>query len=675
MRLPVSFCGASVLLVGMLLPGAGCSQAQVPPTPAPWILLVTLDTTRADAMSPTLTPAFEAVARAGRRFTRAQATVPETLPSHTSIMTGLYPGGHQVHENGRFLSTSQPVLAEELKKAGYATGAVVSAFVLAKRFGLARGFDVYDDELRVGASERDAAATTDRAMAHVKTLGTDKPAFLWAHYFDAHAPYAPPAAHLTAAGGRPYLGEVAFVDAQMARLIAAFTAAAAGAGRQAAVIVTSDHGEGLGDHGEAQHGNLVYQSTMHVPLVMSGPGVSAGEENTPVSTRRVFHTIMDWAGRASPESLRAPAIAPEVVLGEAMKPYLQYGWQPQIMAVDGTQKAILAGRTEVYDLAKDPNETTDLKTAATLPASIRTAMDDYPVPSLAAPAAAPSALDAEAKQKLASLGYVSATATPAVRKDAPRPVDMAHLFPVIDEASGLFVQQRYAQVIPLLQKILAADPNHLDATMRLATAHSALGQDAQALAAFTRAQTLAPESSDVTLYLALHHAKGPRWPQAVPLLEGILAKTPERLPALETLAMLREREGKRAESLALFRRVFALRPPTDVEAIRVGHLAMSLGQTDQAIWAFEQARAAQGRAFVGDLELGVLYLASKRLPEARDALDRIPSSHPDYPMVLFKRAQVSVLLNEPDKADRIAAARRGADATTRPLIANERLFR
>ncbi len=675
MRLPVSFCGASVLLVGMLLPSAGCSEEQAPPPPPPWILLVTLDTTRADAMSSTLTPAFEAVARAGRRFTRAHATVPETLPSHTSMMTGLYPGGHQIHENGRFLSTSQTVLAGELKKAGYTTGAVVSAFVLAKRFGLARGFDVYDDEMPEGASERDAAATTDRAIAHVKTLGADTPAFLWAHYFDAHAPYTPPAAHLTAAGGRPYLGEVAFVDAQMGRLITAFTAAAAGAGREAAVIVTSDHGEGLGDHGEAQHGNLVYQSTMHVPLVMSGPGVSAGEEDTPVSTRRVFHTIMDWAGRASPESLRAPAIAPEVVLGEAMKPYLQYGWQPQIMAVDGTQKAILAGRTEVYDLATDPGETTDLKTAATLPASIRTAMDDYPVPSLAAPAAAPSVLDAEAKQKLASLGYVSATATPAVRKDAPRPVDMAHLFPVIDEASGLFVQQRYAQVIPLLQKILKADPNHLDATMRLATAHSALGQDGQALAAFTRAQTLAPESQDVTLYLALHHAKGARWPQAVPLLEAVLAKTPERLPALETLAMLREREGNRAESLALFRRVFALRPPTGVEAMRFGQLAMSLGQTDQAIWAFERARAAQGRAFVGDLELGVLYLAAKRLTEARDALDRIPSSHPDYPMVLFKRAQVSVLLNEPDKADRIAAAKRGADATTRPLIANERLFR
>ncbi len=666
--------GFLVLLVAVLLPSAACTREQAPAPPPPWILLVTLDTTRADAMNPKRTPAFEAIAKAGRRFTRAHATVPETLPSHASMMTGLYPGGHKVHENGRFLAAGHPLLAEELKRAGYNTGAVVSAFVLAKRFGLNRGFDVYDDELPEGTNERGAAATTDRAIANLNTLGRDKPVFLWTHYFDAHAPYAPPEPHLTAAGAQPYLGEVAFADSQMGRLITAFKAAAATAGRQAAIIVTSDHGEGLGDHGEAQHGNLVYQSTMHVPLALEGPGVTVGDENTPVSTRRIFHTIMDWAGRPTPESLRAPQTTSEVVLGEAMKPHLQYGWQPQIMAIDGDTKAILAGPTEVYDLKADPAESTDLKTSATLPASMRTAMDEYPVPSLSEPATSSSPLDAEARQKLASLGYVSATTPPTVRKDAPRPVDMAHLFPVIDEASGLFVQQRYAQVIPLLNKILKADPNHLDATMRLATAHSALGQDVQALSAFKRAQTLAPDSADVKLYLALHHAKGPRWPQAVPILEGILATTPERLPALETLAMLREREGRAVESLALSRRVFALRPPTTVEAMRFGRLAMSLGQTDQAIWGYERARDGQGAAFVNDLELGVLYLAAKRLEDARQSFDRIPSSHPDYPMVLFKRAQVSVLLNEPDKEARIAAARRGADATTRGLIANERLF-
>ncbi len=663
---------AVVVLVAALLSGncGGDSDA----APPPWILLVTLDTTRADAMTADVAPAFTKVAASGRRFTRAHATVPETLPSHASIMTGLYPGGHGVHENGRFVSAAHPLLAEELQKVGYRTGAVVSAYVLATRFGLARGFEVYDDALGDQATERDAAATTERALAYVETLGADTPAFLWTHYFDAHAPYAPPEPHATAFPGRPYLGEVAYVDAQMQRLIAAFTAKATAAGREVAIVVTSDHGEGLGEHGEAQHGNLVYQSTMHVPLAVAGPGVAAGVVDTPVSIRRLFHTILDWAGRPSPESLRASDTASEVVMGEAMKPFLQYGWQPQIMAIEGTRKAILAGPVEVYDLSADPNELTDLKTGPTLPASLRASLDEYPVPSLAAAGAEPP-MDDEARQKLASLGYVSATSAPTVRRDAPRPADMAHLFPVLDQASGLFVRGQYEEVIPLLRQILVADPNHLDATMRLATSHSALGNDMLALEAFRKATTLAPESVDVKLYLALHYARGTRWPQAVPLLEQVLAQEPNRLPALETLSLLREREGKVADSLLLLRRVFELRSPTPVEAIRFGRLAMSLQQTDQAIWGFEQARTAQGEAFVGDLELGVLYLADKRLVEARDSFDRIPPSHPDYPMVLFKRAQVSVLLNEPDRAARIEAARRGADATTRPLIANERLFR
>lgn len=666
---------AAAALLAPLLLAAACGAGDAPPgAPQPWILLVTLDTTRADAMTPEVAPAFEALARSGRRFLAAHATVPETLPSHASMMTGLYPGGHGIHENGRFVPAAQTLLAGELQTLGYRTSAVVSAFVLARRFGLARGFDVYDDDLGDRAAERDASSVTARALELLRSSAADRPLFLWAHYFDAHAPYAPPEPHRSAFPDRPYLGEVAYADAQMARLVDAFRDAAAAAGRDAAIMVTSDHGEGLGDHGEAQHGHLLYQPTMQVPLVVAGPRVPAGTVATPVSIRRIFHTVLDWAGRASSWSLLAQEVEPEVVLGEAMKPFLQYGWQPQIMAIEGTRKAILAGPIEVYDLAADPGELADLRTGAMLPTPMREALDEYPVPSLASSAAAPP-VDADAREKLASLGYVSATTAPAVRRDAPRPADMTHLFPVLDQASTLFVQGRYAQVIPLLRQILAADPNHLDATMRLATAHSALSQRAQALEAFRRAAAIAPDSPDVKLYLALHYAGGAEWREAAPLLEAVLAGQPERLPALEALALIREREERAAESLALLQRVFDLRPPSAIEAVRYGHLAMSLQQTDRAIWAFEQARARLGTAFVHDLELGVLYMAARRLDEARAALDRIPPSHAGYPMVLFKRAQVSVLLNEPDRAARIEAARRGADATTRALIANERLFR
>ncbi len=673
MRLPT-------LALAVLLLGSGCGAREDQSAGAgsrPWILLVTLDTVRADAIGPDATgvqtPAFNALAARGRRFRQAYATAPETLPSHGSMMTGLYPGGHGVHENARFLAATHPVLAEELQRSGYHTAAVISAFVLARRFGLARGFEVYDDEQPAGRPERAALESTDRALAHLNQAATDRPLFLWVHYFDAHAPYEPPEPFRTQYASAPYRGEVAAVDQQMGRLLDAFKIRAAAAGSQTAVVVVSDHGEGLGDHGEAQHGNLLYQSTMHVPLVIAGPGVGRDVVDTPVSARRIFHTVLDWAGRPSPESLRASTVSPEVVVGEAMKPFLQYGWQPQIMALSGTQKAILAGRVEVYDVLADPREAQDLGTAATLPAPVRAVLDEYPVPSLEPPSAGP--LDREAQQKLASLGYVSATTTPTVRKDAPRPADMAHLFPVIDAASGAFVAGRYADAVPLLKQILAADPNHLDATMRLATAYSSLGQDGLAVETFRRAAAIAPRSPDVRLYLGLHYAKGREWARAVPLLEQVVRESPERLPALEALAVIRERQDRIPDSIALRQKVYALRPPTAAEAVRLGQMAMSVQQTGVAIAAFERAAAAQGAFFGHHLELGVLYLAVRRLNDARQSLDRVPSSHPEYPMALFKRAQVSVLLNEPDRAARIDAAKRHADGTTRALIANERLFK
>jgi tetratricopeptide (TPR) repeat protein len=411
---------------------------------------------------------------------------------------------------------------------------------------------------------------------------------------------------------------------------------------------------------------------MHVPLVVVGPGVNATAVDDPVSARRIYHTVLDWAGLGEALSLRGPD--PEVVLGEAMKPFLEYGWQPQTMAVSGRVKAIQAGKVEAYDLAQDPGETKNLGSGANLPSGLRKSLDDYPIPSAAAKRA-PANLDEDARRRLASLGYIGATAAPVVRGGAPRPADMTHLFEIMDKASGLFVQERYGEAIPLLDEILKADANNLDATLRLATSHSLLGHDAQALEAFKRASRLAPDSLDVRTYLGLHYARTNRIAQAAPLLEQVVAASPERLAAVEGLAGVRERQGRGAEAAALYQKVSALRPLSAAELVHLGQLAMSAQQTAAAIDAFEKARAIQRERFRQDLELGVLYLAARQLEKARDALDRVPASHPGHPMALFKRAQVSVLLEEPDSAARVESARRGSDPTTRELIDNERLFR
>ncbi|MEP6769925.1 MAG: sulfatase-like hydrolase/transferase, partial [Acidobacteriota bacterium] len=525
----------AVTLMGSLLVAAACgrrpgteSRVSGSPPERPSILLVTLDTTRADSIGPDAkgveTPAFNAFAARGCRFRQAYTTVPETLPSHTSMMTGLYPAGHGVHENARYVPGDRPLLAERLHQAGYRTEAFVSAFTLARRFGLARGFDVYDDELPAGRPERGSRDTTDRALARLRESPA-RPLFLWVHYYDPHAPYEPPEPFRSRYRSNPYLGEVAAMDEQLGRIVEGFERQVAGI---KAIVIVGDHGEGLGEHGESQHGNLLYEATTRVPLLLVGPGVATAMSDAPVSTRRVFHTILDWAGVDKTDSLRNPK--EEIVLAEAMKPFLSYGWQPQVMAVAGTRKSILAGRLEVFDVAADPGESHDLGAASVL-RPVRVALAGYPVPSLVA--RPPDHLDGEALRKLASLGYISASAVPVVRKDAPRPVDMSRLFDVIEKASGLFVSEKYAQAIPLLERILAEDPGNLDAALRLASAHSALGHEERALEAFDKAAGIAPDSQDVRTYLALHYARGKGWERAAPLLERVVAEAPDRLPALE----------------------------------------------------------------------------------------------------------------------------------------------
>ncbi|MBW3671863.1 MAG: sulfatase-like hydrolase/transferase, partial [Acidobacteria bacterium] len=598
----------------------------------PSILLVTLDTTRADSIGPEAqdveTPAFNAIAASGRRYTNAYATVPETLPSHASMMTGLYPGGHGVHENARYIPDSTRLLAEVLQQSGYRTAAFVSAYPLGRQFGIGRGFEFFDDDLG-SEPERSAEETTRRAVEWLNEHN-EGPLFLWVHYFDPHHPYDPPSPFAEAYREAPYLGEIAAMDEQIGKLFAAFSEQTEG---PTAVILSGDHGEGLGDHGEQQHGNLIYQSTMLIPLVIAGPDVAPGVAEQAVSSRRIFHTILDWAGIDQSQSLLRDTEG-EVVVGEAMRPHLQYGWQPQIMAVEGHVKAIHSGRIESYDIQADPAETRDRSNELDLSREMRQAIREYPLPSLdRSPAVA--TLSDEDRRQLASLGYVSSDTKPVVRVDAPRPADMTHLFETLDQASALFVASDYQRAIPLFESILEQDPQNLMTALRLAAAYSAMGRHDQAMKAFRRAREISPESVDVEHYLALHHLRRGDWRSAGPLLERVLEKNPNRLTAIEALSEVRQQEGRPREALDLLERVLAIKGASAQELQRKGRLAMASGATQVAIDAFEELRALQGEKFQHHLELGVLYLDAKRFSNAREALERVSESDPAYPMALF----------------------------------------
>jgi Tfp pilus assembly protein PilF len=559
------------------------------------------------------------------------------------------------------------LLSEELAAAGYTSAAFVSSVVLDRQFGLARGFDPYDDQLARGESERSATETTDRALAWLATTPS-RPLFVWVHYYDAHAPYAPPEPFRSRFAGEPYRGELAYVDEQLGRLVAAFRARPAPGGHR--IVVVGDHGESLGEHGEAQHGNLLYQGAVRVPLVLAGDGVSAGTVDAPVSARRVHDTVLGWAGLPAPRSLSTTVTEP--VLGEAMKPFLSYGWQPQVMAVEGRLKVIRSGAIEVYDLVADPGEHHDIAGTAVLDREVREALRSYPLPS-SATSGAP--LPDETRQRLAALGYVASTGGARLRPDAPSARDMTRLFPDLDLGSGLFVRGEYAAALPVFGRIVAADPGNPTAATYLAVAHSMLGHDDQALAWFRRAASVAPDSIDLRHYEAMHHCKNQEWEKAEPLLVSVLAAEPDRLPAISCLADVRRAQGRFDEAGGLIDRIVAVESASAAEFVRLGEVRMEAGETAPAIAAFERARVLESGSFHHDLELGVLYLAARRLPEARDSLDRVLAASPHDAMALFKRAQVSVLLGEADRAERVRRAQADADATTRPLLESEELFR
>ena len=351
----------------------------------PTVLLVTLDTTRADRVgvydaAHGVTPRLDALAAGGLVFSQARATQPVTLPSHTSMLTGTYPSAHGVRDNGLFVVSPESLLVSEVLSArGFATGAFVGSFVLAPRWGLDQGFDVYGTPpvRRLGqplkGADRPADEVVTDALAWLDGVPAERPLLLWVHLFDAHFPYAPPEP-FRSRYANPYDGEVAFADAQFGRLLDGLDARGRKGPRL--TIVAADHGEGLGEHGEAVHGVFVYDSTVRVPLVVAGDGVPTGRVADPVSLADVAPTVLHWLGlpRTLMPAVRVPSLlataagrpdgdegagSERIVPVESWLPWYEHGWHPQRAVVWREHKLIDTRRPELYDLGADPGETRD----------------------------------------------------------------------------------------------------------------------------------------------------------------------------------------------------------------------------------------------------------------------------------------------------------------------------
>ena len=588
-----------------LIAVAACGTAGPPaPRTRTNILLITLDTTRADRLGRGFTPALDRVASQGLRFTNARTVAPLTLPAHVSMMTGWLPTAHGVRLNGSARFTSGETIAGELKEAGYSTRAVVGAFVLDRRFGLDAGFDEYDDRIArnpkatdVLEAERPANDVIDRAIASLDVLPADGPWFLWVHVYDAHAPYRPPAAALARAGGRPYDGEIAFVDGELSRLFARLEARP-DSGRTATIVV-GDHGESLGEHGEATHGMLLFEAAIRVPLIIKAPGVAAGERHDAASVLDVARTVSGmtggnpdgWMGR----NLLDPVTEDVEAYSETDYPTLA-SWSPVRALVNGRWKLIQASRPQLFDIENDSDEQTDLSSAQPALAQSMTARIDQirhaslGVASVKAPSTQTGTLPADTAARLRSLGYVSSgqpVSPPAA--DAPDPATAMGAWTDFEAALVDTTAGRPTLALPRLARLASAYPSSALFASTYARALADAGRERDALVRFRSAVANWP--GDWSLYheLAVVARSAGLAEEALRAEEAALAIAPEEPLALNGQGLLMADAGRDADAARAFEAAVERDPTNAVYLANLGNARRATGDLTGAAEAYRRA--------------------------------------------------------------------------------------
>jgi tetratricopeptide (TPR) repeat protein len=497
---------------GLPLVLAGCRRSAPKETfPGAGVILISVDTLRSDHLplygyGGVETPALTGFRKDAILFESAWSHVPLTLPSHTSIFTGREPSAHGIHDNlGYHLKNGVPTLAELLKKGGYATGGAVSCFVLKGDSGISRGFDFYDDavepaegKLALGRVQRPGGDTEASLEAWMKSLPAGK-VFAFLHLYEPHTPYEPPEPFKTRYASAPYDGEIAAADAIVGRFLAFLKER--GLYDQALIIFLSDHGEGLGDHGESEHGMFLYRETLQVPLLVKLPGGRRAGTSVaaPASLADVFTTVGEAVGlegfTAPPgtASLLEPAQGgkPRRILSETFFPRIHFGWSELSSLFDGRWHYIDAPKPEIYDVGADRGET--VNRLAEKPDALRALKADLEKRRPAFESAGD--LDPEARKKLASLGYLSAGPSSATGGSLDDPKDRIRTFEELRTGLGDLSTGNAARAHEIFQKLLAENPRMLDVWDMDSKVLLELGQPEEALQALKKTVDLAPEAA------------------------------------------------------------------------------------------------------------------------------------------------------------------------------------
>lgn len=584
------------------------------------VLLVTIDTLRADALGAyggqAATPNLDRLAADGLRFTAAHAHSVVTLPSHASILTGLYPFSHGVRDNAGYrLPPGATTLATALKHAGYATGAFVGAFPLDSRWGLDRGFDEYDDRYgstnRLGdflMPERRADPVVEAATAWIRRQPARWAA--WVHVYDPHAPYQPPAPFDREYAGNPYAGEVAYSD----RALGPLFDLARSSPRGTLVIVTADHGEALGSHGEQSHGLFAYEPTLHVPLIVdvTDRAHALGASPSDLSVRHIdiVPTVLDALGIAAPNGLPGRSILRALEAGdsspppsyfESLSPFLNRGWAPLAGVVVGHEKYIDLPIPELYDLVSDPGEEHNLLPSRDDRRRVFEArLRDIAPPGTNAPGARVQE-SAEVRSRLKALGYVSGSVTPKQRyTDDDDPKRLVELDRMMQEGVNLFQTSRAREALAVFRELIRRRPSMSSSQLHAAYVQWELGNPAGAIETLRQALRAGADAPDVRTQLGIYLAEAGSPQEAVRLLGPLEQEAFPDLEGLNGLGIALSHLGRQADALAAFDRILQLDP--------------------------HNASAHQNK--------GTVYLEQGKLATAREALARALQRDPDLPVAL-----------------------------------------
>ncbi len=622
------------------------------------VLLITLDTTRADRLGSygyagAKTPNLDKLAAGGVRFTDAYCQAPLTLPSHASIMTGEYPFRHGVHNNGTyFLAGDKTTLAEVLKGRGYETAAFTASFSVDSRFGLDQGFDVYDDDFLSGSpfkpvnSERRAEQVFASFSSWLEKR-TNGRFFAWVHFYDPHQPYDPPDGYKSDFVGRPYDGEVAYMDKYVGEVIRKL--ADNGLLADTLVIVAGDHGEGFGEKVELGHGIFIYDNTIRVPLIMYSEKVlPAGL--APAGTVRLIDivpTVFDILkigapagdvidGRSLLPVIKGRKDGPRDVFLESFYPRENWGWAELSGLVSGGWKYIQAPEPELYDLSNDPGEDLNLFEKDQARASEMKSRMEKVLASAAGVASGKRDLTAAEKEALRSLGYVQFAGGPG--GPYPDPKERVDDLKLYQKAAEFEAAGKFVEAGGVYQELIRRYPKVPDNYVNLALSQAREKKFGQAVETLKKGLEASPGSDVLLVRLGHTYLVMEKLPEALEAMQQAAEVNPRCLDAFTVSVLIYERWGRLSDALAVLEKALAIEPENEfLRFSRARDLGMS-GRVDEAIQAFSVLARDYPAEPIYFQNLGIAYGIKKDIDRAIENLEKAISLKPS-PRSYFNIAQ------------------------------------